>query len=177
MFRLASTPGSSLSPAESTFLLDTPTRDPTETLSRQHMRLLLYLLPFAEEPPQLETWLRRPPILAAWTEFTTALAGPHPDPCLSAINPKVRAALGSDNLPEARFCMLHPDKRDWSAGDHHVRFIVAVISDTMLEEQWDRGEDKNGLPNGIVRAVYEILVFLKAMGGPERLGNMVSTTM
>ncbi|KAL2106320.1 hypothetical protein VUR80DRAFT_6893 [Thermomyces stellatus] len=166
MSNTATTPQRPVSPPESVTDEDAPTRTAGQILNAQHLRLLIYLLPTIQTISEFEAWLQRPPVLAAWTEFTAALSGLQPDPDLGMITPMVRAALDQDTLPHARFRMLHPDKRDWNATDHHVRFIVAVISDSLLEEHWDENE-WNKHPARIVRAVYEVLVYMKAVRNVE----------
>ena len=108
------------------------------------------------------------PVLSVWAGFTAAIPGLQPDPDLGVVTSMVRAALEEDTLPHARFRMLHPDKRDWSAADHHVLFLVAVISDSLLEELWDKREWKNHLVR-IVQAVYEVLVYMKTV---QDMGNV-----
>ncbi len=65
--------------------------------------------------------------------------------------------------------MYHPDKTIWTAEDHHVRFIVAVISDNMLKGTWsDSDWKKKGLE--IAKSVYEVLAFLRTTAfGPDSL--------
>ncbi|MBE3042338.1 hypothetical protein IMZ48_07105 [Candidatus Bathyarchaeota archaeon] len=148
--------------------------NPSFAFSAQHSRLLLHLLPFLKDSAQFVAWVGRAPVSAAWHEFVAALPDPNPDPSLDVVTPKVQVALMGTKLPATRFRMLHPDKRDWSAEDHHVRFIVAVISDCLSEELWER-KDWSSNPREIVRAVYEVLVYLKTVEGIE-LGDVPSAT-
>jgi hypothetical protein len=62
--------------------------------------------------------------------------------------------------------MHNPDKTGWTVEDHHVRFLVAVISDNMLDGLWSEKEWKKNAA-GICGAVFEVLVFLKATAAAE----------
>lgn len=159
-----------ISPPESVTDQGSPTRTSSEILDAQHLRLLIYLLPSIRTTSEFEAWLQRPPVLSAWEEFTAALPGLQPDPDLGVVTRISRAALDEDTLPHARFRMLHPDKSNWSALDHHVRFIIAVISDSLLEKHWDRMEWEKH-PVRVVQAVYEVLVYMKAVKGVEGVEN------
>lgn len=57
--------------------------------------------------------------------------------------------------------MYHPDKAAWSAEDHHIRFIVTVVSDNMLKHLWSESDWKKKNIE-IAKAVYEVLAFLRA---------------
>ena len=59
---------------------------------------------------------------------------------------------------------MHPDKRDWSAEDHHARFVVAVVKDSLLEEIWTDDERNNAREN-IIQGIFEVLIYLKATSG------------
>lgn len=79
---------------------------------------------------------------------------------------KAKDAINSRNL---QYLMYHPDKSAWSAEDHHVRFIVTVVSDNMLKGTWSDGDWKKRSLE-IAKAVYEVLAFLRATSfGPDAL--------
>ena len=81
-----------------------------------------------------------------------------PEPDKASTVQRAREAL---NARSAQYLMHNPDKSAWTAEDHHVRFLVAVVSDNMLDGPWSEKEwKKNGA--GIAGAVFEVLVFLKA---------------
>jgi hypothetical protein len=66
------------------------------------------------------------------------------------------------NARAAHYMVYHPDKSAWSSEEHHVRFIVAVISDNMLGKGlWSEGDWKKRSLE-IAKAVYEVLAFLRA---------------
>ena len=68
------------------------------------------------------------------------------------------------NSRKPEFLMYHPSKDAWTPEDHHARFIVTVISDNMLKGLWSESDwKKRGLE--IAKAVYEVLVFLRATAG------------
>ena len=136
----------------------------TKALNAQHLRLLIKLIPSIKNAVQFDTWIRRAPVLTAWSEFKTALPGPQPDPDFGVILRKVFEALNSKTLPHARICLMHPDKRDWSAEDHHARFVVAVVKDSLLEEIWTDDEWNNAREN-IIQGIFEVLIYLKATSG------------
>ncbi|GAO15635.1 hypothetical protein UVI_02050660 [Ustilaginoidea virens] len=59
------------------------------------------------------------------------------------------------------FGLYHPDKKNWTVQDHHVRFIMTVVLDGLLSNLWSSKDwDARGLE--ISKAVYEVLCFLKA---------------
>lgn len=147
--------------------MDPRPQDAASILKSQHLRLLLDHLPFINDGVQFDSWLRRAPVSVAWAEFTAAIPRPSPNPDFSTVSPKARAALSvGASPPAASFRMLHPDKSNWSAEDHHVRFIVGVINDSVLEKPNER-KGWVEKPHGMVRAVYEVLVYLKATAGVE----------
>lgn len=147
-----------------------PTLTPGQILSAQHLRLLIHLLPSISSPSEFEAWLQRSPVLSAWAEFNAALPSLRADPDLTIVTRMVRAAIDEETLPHTRFRLLHPDKRDWSPTNHHIRFIVAVINDSLMERHLDRLEWKNH-PARTVRAVYEVLVYMKAVQGVGNVEN------
>jgi hypothetical protein len=57
--------------------------------------------------------------------------------------------------------MYHPDKSSWTPEDHHVRFIVTVVSDNLLKGMWSESDWKKKSTE-IAKAVYEVLAFLRA---------------
>jgi hypothetical protein len=101
-------------------------------------------------------------VRGSWNEFLRDFHGAHPltpEPDKGATTQKAREAI---NARGAQYLMHNPDKSAWTAEDHHVRFVVAVVSDNMLDGLWsDKEWKKGGL--AVCAAVFEVLVFLKAM--------------
>jgi hypothetical protein len=62
---------------------------------------------------------------------------------------------------KSKFLSYHPEKDSWNAEDHHVRFIVVVISDSVLNGLWSESDSKKRTME-IAKAVYEVLSFLRA---------------
>jgi len=133
-------------------------------LSSQHERLLVELLP-VKDRRQFHQWLNGVYVRGSWDEFLRdflSLNPAHPEPDKATTAQKVRDAIRS-RTPQ--YLMHYPDKETWSAVDHHVRFIVAVVSDNMLGGLWSTG-DWNRSSLEIAGAVFEVLVFLKATAAP-----------
>ncbi|OLN97534.1 hypothetical protein CCHL11_01238 [Colletotrichum chlorophyti] len=134
----------------------------TTRVSSQHERLLLELLPF-KEATKFHDWLTSNFVRGSWDEFHTdylsrlgPVAEPEPDK-----NRTAQAARDAYNSRKAKFLVYHPDKTDWTAEDHHVRFIVTLVADNLLQQLWHESEwRKKGLD--IAKAAYEVLIFLKA---------------
>ncbi|KAK7981847.1 hypothetical protein PG996_009532 [Apiospora saccharicola] len=131
------------------------------TLSTQHARLILELLPFKEQE-QFHEWLASEHVRGSWAEFQQDfLSGntntPEPDKAKTA--EAAKAAIGSRT---PKFLLYHPDKEGWNDQDHHVRFIAQVVTDNMLKGSlWSENDfKKRGLE--ITKAVYEILSYLRA---------------
>jgi len=61
--------------------------------------------------------------------------------------------------------MYHPDKEGWTSEDHHIRFLVTVISDNMLKGLWSDSDWKKRNIE-IAKSSYEVLSFLRATHGP-----------
>ncbi|KAK4034568.1 hypothetical protein C8A01DRAFT_18651 [Parachaetomium inaequale] len=141
-----------------------PSQAGAAQLSSQHERLLVELLP-VKDASQFHEWLNGEYVRGSWDEFLRdfLLANPGgPDPDKASTAQKARDALNS----RGAMCMMHnPFKQSWSAEDHHVRFIAAVVSDNMVgglrfEKDWK----KSSL--AIAGAVFEVLVYLKATAVP-----------
>lgn len=97
----------------------------------------------------------------SWCEFLRDSHSTHP---LTAEPDKARTVQRAREALDARsaqYLMHNPDKAGWTAEDHHVRFVVAVVADNMLAGLWSEKEwRKNG--GAVAGAVFEVLVFLKA---------------
>jgi len=137
-------------------------------LASQHERLMLELLPF-KDLREFHEWLNGIYVRGSWNEFlrdylTRNPTAPEVDKAKTA--QKAKDALNSRN---AQYLMYHPDKTVWSAEDHHVRFIVAVVADNMLKGTWSESDwKKKGLE--IAKSVYEVLAFLRTTAfGPDSL--------
>lgn len=65
------------------------------------------------------------------------------------------------NSRSTQYLMYHPDKGAWSAEEHHVRFIVTVVSDNILKGLWSESDWKKKNIE-IAKSVYEVLAYLRA---------------
>ncbi|OHE95675.1 hypothetical protein CORC01_08959 [Colletotrichum orchidophilum] len=147
-------------------------------VSSQHERLLLELLPF-KDAAKFHDWLDSNFVRGPWNEFNadflsraianaaaagvvgpTGVTGPSAVPEPEKVR-TAQAAREALNARKAKFIVYRPDKSAWTAEDHHVRFIVTLVADNMLQNLWYESEwKKKGLD--IAKAAYEVLVFLKA---------------
>lgn len=131
------------------------------SLSTQHERLILELLPF-KDTIQFHEWLNGIYVRGSWLEFCAAFplavarSLPEPDKTKTA-----QAAKDAISSRTAKYLLYHPDKTGWTSEDHAIRFIAAVVADNMLKGAWTESEfRKRGLE--ITKAVYEVLSFLRA---------------
>jgi hypothetical protein len=137
----------------------------TSRLATQHERLMLELLPFKDNA-QFQEWLQSPYVRGSWTEFgrdylsrRAAVPGPEAqEPDKEATAREAKQAIDG-RVP--RFMVFHPDKQGWTAQDHTVRFIAAVVSDSMLHKVWSSSDWKKR-DMQICKAVYEVLSFLRS---------------
>ena len=156
-----------VSPSSSTYTIDHITQDAASVLNPQHLRLIIDPLPSIKDANEFSAWIRRAPVSGAWAEFTAAVPHPSPNPDSSTIVGEANAVLeASPYIPSSKFLKLNPDKSDWSAADHHVRFVVAIISDCSVDARHRMEEWVRRYPAS-VRGIYEVLVFLKATSGLE----------
>ncbi|KAG8425909.1 hypothetical protein J3459_008602 [Metarhizium acridum] len=144
---------------------------PIPMLNAQHERLILELLPF-KDAPRFKEWLNSDLVQGSWAEFwrdlvaKTRTSYPEPDN-----NKTAEAAKNAINGRSVKFLVYHPDKTNWTADDHHVRFIVTVIQDNMLKNLWSDSDWKKRAIE-VCKAVFEVLCYLKAScysieaGGP-----------
>lgn len=138
-------------------------------LSIQHERLILELLPF-KDPPAFHGWLASDYVRGSWNEFRRdglyPLTVPSGSSRAAAAEPDkqktAQAARDAVNSRKPKYLVYHPDKSNWTLEDHHIRFIVTVVADNMLQGLWSESEwKKKGVE--IAKSVYEVLVFLKAV--------------
>jgi hypothetical protein len=141
------------------------TKSRASILSAQHTRLLISMLPF-KNPVELDEWISRPPVSAAWLEFRASVPAIHPDPNVVEVCNLAERAIISAPPSGRKFCLLHPDKRGWSIDDHHVRFIVGIAKDSLEEQAWDSSKWIQRSQE-IAKALYEVLVYLKTTSGPR----------
>jgi hypothetical protein len=143
----------------------------TSRLAVQHERLILELLPF-KDASQFQEWLQSSYVRGSWTEFTrdylsrTSLQNSASTTGVNdAVEPDKEAtakeAKQAVDGRSARFMVFHPDKQEWTAQDHTVRFIVTVVSDSMLNRVWSTSDWKKRDVQ-ICKAVYEVLSFLRS---------------
>ncbi|KAK3939780.1 hypothetical protein QBC46DRAFT_262379 [Diplogelasinospora grovesii] len=131
-------------------------------LSTQHERLILELLPF-KDAPQFHEWLNGVYVRGSWHEFLQDFLAQNPlapEPEKTKTAQLAKDAISSRN---PKFLLYHPDKEGWTAEDHHVRFIVTVISDNLglKNSLWSNSDfSRRGLE--IAKSIYEVLSFLRA---------------
>ncbi|SPQ25217.1 3b8bad45-5dfc-499e-a157-fa039836b43d [Thermothielavioides terrestris] len=129
-------------------------------LSAQHERLLLELLPF-KDARQFHEWLNSVYVLGSWHEFVRDYLAREPLAVELDKSKTAQKAKDALNSRKPEYLMYHPDKTAWTAEDHHVRFIVTVISDNMLKGLWSESDWKKRSIE-IAKAVYEVLAFMRA---------------
>jgi hypothetical protein len=137
----------------------------------QHVRLLLVQLPF-RTVAEFDDWIGSEAVAGSWWEFVTDFykhnaSDPEPDKTRTA-----RCACNALNHKTPRFLIHHPSKEDWTPEDHHVRFIVTVIHDSILQGVWS---EANWAAKGIhiAEAVFEVLSYLRFMsrGAAKNMGG------
>jgi hypothetical protein len=107
-------------------------------------------------------WLSGVYVRGSWNEFVRGFLSHHP---LAPELDKAKVAQKAKDAINSRtpmYLVYHPDKSAWSAEDHHVRFIVAVISDNMLGKGLWSESDWKKRSIEISKAMYEVLAFLRA---------------
>jgi len=130
-------------------------------LPSQHVRLILERLPF-KDAEQFHDWLIGVHVRGSWHEFLrdflarNALA-PEPDKTKTA-----QLAKDAINSRNPKYLVYHPEKGAWTSEDHHVRFIVTVISDNLLHKGLWTESDWKKKSIDIAKAIYEVLSFLRA---------------
>ncbi|KAH8900029.1 hypothetical protein GQ53DRAFT_206959 [Thozetella sp. PMI_491] len=138
----------------------TSTMGSTSSLSTQHERLILELLPL-KDTRQFHEWLAGPYVRGSWIEFcrdylNRSPAAPEPDKQKVA-----QAAKDAINNKNAKYMVFHPQKEAWTAEDHTIRFIATVIVDNMIKNLWSDNDWKKKSID-ITKAVYEVLSYLRA---------------
>lgn len=129
--------------------------------SVQHERLILELLPF-KDSAKFHEWIQGDMVRGSWAEFhrdfLVKFPSDHVEPDKNKTADAVKSAISSRSH---KFLAYHPDKKNWTREDHHIRFIVTTIQDNMLTGLWSESDWKKRNVE-IARAVYEVLFFLKA---------------
>ena len=97
----------------------------------------------------------------SWHEFQRDFLSlnplvPEPDKAKMA-----QQAKDKINSRDPKYLMYHPDKDGWTAEEHHIRFLVTVITDNMLKGMWSESDWKKRSIE-ISKATYEVLSFLRA---------------
>ncbi|KAK1752105.1 hypothetical protein QBC47DRAFT_389690, partial [Echria macrotheca] len=109
----------------------------------------------------LNRWLNSVYVRGSWYEFqhdflSHSPLAPEPDKAKIA-----QLAKDAVNSRSQKYLVYHPDKTGWTSEDHHVRFIVTLVSDNLLKNMWSESEwKKRGVE--IAKAGYEVLSFLRA---------------
>ncbi|KAH6687707.1 hypothetical protein F5X68DRAFT_6130 [Plectosphaerella plurivora] len=139
-------------------------------LSMQHERLILELLPF-KDAAAFHNWLGSEFVRGSWHEFRRDCAPMLPfsnggSGSRSSAEPDKhktsQSAKDAINSRKPKYLIYHPDKTAWTVDDHHIRFIATVVRDNMLQGLWSESEWKKQAVD-IAKAVFEVLVFLKAV--------------
>jgi len=133
-------------------------------LSTQHERLILELLPF-KDLSQFHEWLNSIYVRGSWYEYSRDFLARNPlapEPDKAKLAQQAKDAINSRN---PKFLMYHPNKETYTPDDHHVRFLVTVISDNLLKGLWSESDWKKRNIE-IAKACYEVLSFLRATAGP-----------
>lgn len=132
----------------------------TSSLSTQHERLILELLPF-KDPAKFHDWLQSNYVRGPWTEFCRDFLSRNPNVPEPDKQKTAQLAKDAINNKVSKYLVYFPQKADWTSEDHHVRFIVTIISDNMLKNLWSDNEwKKKGID--IAKSMYEVLSFLRA---------------
>lgn len=129
-------------------------------ISIQHERLILELLPF-KDSSKFQEWLHGDFVRGSWLEFYRSYLTQTTDAAEPDKTQAAQAARDAINSRSQKYLVYHPDKTNWTAEEHHVRFIVTVIQDNMLKALWSESEwKKKGIE--ITKAVFEVLCYLKS---------------
>ncbi|KAK4449898.1 hypothetical protein QBC34DRAFT_462576 [Podospora aff. communis PSN243] len=137
---------------------------PSLRLSTQHERLILELLPF-KDVVQFHEWLNSIYVRGSWYEFSRDFLSRNPlapEPDKAKLAQQAKDAINSRNQ---KYLMYHPEKDNWTSEDHHIRFLVTVISDNLLKGLWSESDWKKRNID-IAKSCYEVLSFLRATAGP-----------
>ncbi|KAG7287068.1 hypothetical protein NEMBOFW57_006571 [Staphylotrichum longicolle] len=129
-------------------------------LCSQHERLILELLPF-KEVRQFHEWLNSIYVRGSWNEFVRDFLSRNPTAPELDKAKTAQKAKEAINSRTVQYLMYHPDKSSWTPEDHHVRFIVTVVSDNLLKGTWSESDWKKKSTE-VAKAVYEVLAFLRA---------------
>ncbi|KAH8681348.1 hypothetical protein BX600DRAFT_19274 [Xylariales sp. PMI_506] len=141
---------------------------PSSRLVAQHERLIIELLPF-RDAAKFQEWLSSIYVQGSWAEFCRDFLSLQPQ--ASEPDKQRTAEMARDAIVTRapKYLLYHPDKRDWTEQDHHVRFIVSVVSDNMLQSRlWPEGEWKKR-SHDIAKAVYEVLIYLRALHAEKEI--------
>ena len=106
-------------------------------------------------------WLNSIYVRGSWHEFLRDFLAGSP---LAAEPDKIKTAQQAKeaiNSRSPKYLMYHPEKDGWTAEDHHVRFMVTLISDNMLRGMWSESDWKKRSTD-IAKAAFEVLSFLRA---------------
>jgi hypothetical protein len=113
-------------------------------------------------PTPTSRWLSGIYVRGSWDEFVRDYLSHYPlAPELdkAKIAQKAKDAINSRTV---MYLVYHPDKTAWSAEDHYVRFIVAVVSDNMLHKGLWSESDWKKKNIEIAKSIFEVLAFLRA---------------
>lgn len=109
-------------------------------------------------PPR---WLNSIYVRGSWNEFVRDFLSLNPTAPELDKTKTAQKAKEAINSRTVQYLMYHPDKSSWTPEDHHVRFIVTVVSDNLLKGTWSESDWKKKSTE-IAKAVYEVLAFLRA---------------
>lgn len=127
----------------------------------QHERLILELLP-VKNSQAFREWIHGPFVQGSWLEFYHGFLSRNPSaPEVEKLSVSTQAK-DTIKSKSAKYLAYHPVKTDWTAEDHYIRFIVTVIADNLLKGGLWSDSDWSRRGPEIAKAVYEVLIYLKA---------------
>lgn len=132
-------------------------------LAAQHERLILELLPL-KDGLQFREWISGPFVRGSWHEFCRDFLARNPNSPEPDKTKTAQAAKDAIKSKTVKYLAYHPEKDGWSPEDHHVRFIVTVISDNLLKGGIWSNDDWRKRDLDVAKACYEVLSFLRATG-------------
>lgn len=100
-------------------------------------------------------------VQGSWNEIQRAFLSDNPTAPEADKERIVKLAKEAINSRDAKYLVYHPDKTDWTADDHHIRFLATLILDNRLKGLWSEG-DWRSKSTDITKAAFEVLSYLRA---------------
>lgn len=147
---------------------------PSASFIPQHERLVLELLPL-KNPPAFREWINGPLVQGSWHEFLRDFLSRNPTAPEAEKDRVAEQAKEAISSKLVKYLAYHPVKTDWTAEDHHTRFIVTVVGDNLLKGGIWAGMDWNSAGGAkrllTTKAAYEVLSYLRTMAAVSQEGN------